>query len=214
MIGIVLLFPMQTMRAGLRSLLGSEEGIEVLFDGASLSELTYDSDLRLPLGTDVIITHPDAFEVDVLKQFLLQSDIELSILLLSDDSHDAHSVASLPLQAWGIISLDANQEELLAAVNALYEGLFVGEPDLIQPMLNQVMVSGADAEVMVEELTDRETEVLQLLAQGLANKQIALQLGISPHTVKFHVSSLYTKLGVTNRIEAVTAGARLGMIVL
>lgn len=214
MIGIVLLFPMQTMRAGLRSLLGPEEGIGVLFDGASLSELIFDSELRLPTGTDVIIAHPNAIESAVLEQHLLQTEIALSVLLLSDDPHDAQPVATLPLSAWGIISVDAGQEELLAAVNALYEGLFVGEPDLIQPMLNQVMVSGVDADVMVEELTDRETEVLQLLAQGLANKQIALRLEISPHTVKFHVSSLYTKLGVTNRIEAVTAGARLGMIVL
>jgi DNA-binding NarL/FixJ family response regulator len=67
---------------------------------------------------------------------------------------------------------------------------------------------------LIEELTARESEVLQLLAQGLANKQIALALGISEHTVKFHISSIYAKLGVTNRTEAVTQGARLGLIVL
>lgn len=53
-----------------------------------------------------------------------------------------------------------------------------------------------------------------MLAQGLPNKQLALQLGISEHTVKFHVSAIYTKLAVTNRIEAVRRGARLGLIVL
>jgi NarL family two-component system response regulator YdfI len=63
-------------------------------------------------------------------------------------------------------------------------------------------------------LTDRETEVLTLLSKGFANKQIALALGISEHTVKFHVSSIYAKLGATNRTQAVHEGLRNGWIVL
>jgi DNA-binding NarL/FixJ family response regulator len=63
-------------------------------------------------------------------------------------------------------------------------------------------------------LTERESEVLSLLSKGLANKQIAVELGISEHTVKFHVSSIYTKLNVTNRTEAVRAGLRGGWIAL
>jgi DNA-binding NarL/FixJ family response regulator len=69
-------------------------------------------------------------------------------------------------------------------------------------------------EPLHEPLTARETEVLQLLAQGLANKQIAVALGISEHTVKFHISSIYGKLEVTNRTEAVRAGARRGLVLL
>ena len=63
-------------------------------------------------------------------------------------------------------------------------------------------------------LTDREAEVLALLAKGLANKQIAVMLGISEHTVKFHVSSIYAKLKATNRTQAVREGLRNGWIVL
>jgi DNA-binding NarL/FixJ family response regulator len=66
----------------------------------------------------------------------------------------------------------------------------------------------------VEPLTEREIQVLQLLARGLANKQIAVSLEISEHTVKFHVSSIYAKLGVTNRTEAVRSGIQHGLIVL
>ena len=69
-------------------------------------------------------------------------------------------------------------------------------------------------EGLIEDLTSRELEVLSLLAEGLANKQIAYELEISEHTVKFHISSIYTKLGVTNRTEAVMTGARLGLIAL
>jgi DNA-binding NarL/FixJ family response regulator len=83
----------------------------------------------------------------------------------------------------------------------------------MQPLLGPSIELDEDEEE-AEELTEREGEVLQLLAQGLANKQIALSLEISEHTVKFHVSSIYAKLGVTNRTEAVRRGARLGLIVL
>ena len=63
-------------------------------------------------------------------------------------------------------------------------------------------------------LTERESEVLGLVAKGLANKQIAVALGISEHTVKFHVSSIYSKLNVTNRTEAVREGLRGGWVAL
>ena len=71
-----------------------------------------------------------------------------------------------------------------------------------------------EAEQVVDPLTERERQVLQLTAEGLANKQIAAALEISEHTVKFHLSSLYAKLGVTSRTEAVRAGARRGWVVL
>jgi DNA-binding NarL/FixJ family response regulator len=72
----------------------------------------------------------------------------------------------------------------------------------------------SDAEPLIEPLTGREVEVLQLISRGLANKQIALELTISEHTVKFHLSSLYAKLGVSSRTEAVRAGMQRGLITL
>jgi DNA-binding CsgD family transcriptional regulator len=69
-------------------------------------------------------------------------------------------------------------------------------------------------ESLIESLTAREKEVLQLMAEGLANKQIAMRLSISEHTVKFHLSSLYSKLGVSSRTEAVKRGLGLGLISL
>jgi DNA-binding NarL/FixJ family response regulator len=67
---------------------------------------------------------------------------------------------------------------------------------------------------MVENLTGREVEILQLLALGLTNKQIAVRLGISMHTVKFHVSSIFGKMGTTNRTETVQLGLKRGLILL
>ena len=71
-----------------------------------------------------------------------------------------------------------------------------------------------DSEVPFEKLTMRETEILQYISQGLPNKQIASILRISEHTVKFHISSIYIKLGVTNRTEAAHRGLSYGLIAL
>ena len=65
-----------------------------------------------------------------------------------------------------------------------------------------------------EKLTDRELEVLELLAEGVGNREIAARLGVSEHTVKFHISSILGKLGAESRTEAVTLGVRKGLIVL
>jgi DNA-binding NarL/FixJ family response regulator len=99
---------------------------------------------------------------------------------------------------------------LLAAIHALSEGLIVGTLPLMESLLNPRSLSPEDSEN--PPLSDREIEVLELLAQGMANKQIAAALGISEHTAKFHVSSIYTKLNVTNRAEAVRQGVRRGLI--
>ena len=109
-------------------------------------------------------------------------------------------------------------EELAAAVRALYEGLLVGTPALVGPILVHTLAkeSGSQEEQSqsLESLTERESEVLQLLAMGLANKQIAASLGISEHTVKFHVSSIYARLNATNRTDAVRLGIQRGLILL
>ncbi len=84
-------------------------------------------------------------------------------------------------------------------------------PDLTRPP--QTKKSPEDS-YQTEPLTDREMEVLQCLAQGYTNKEAALHLGISSQTIKFHVSSIFSKLGVNNRTEAVSAGVRMGWVTL
>jgi DNA-binding NarL/FixJ family response regulator len=109
-------------------------------------------------------------------------------------------------RVWGILPTDSSAEELTAAIHALSQGLIVGPPNLLFESETEPLERGP--------LTERESEVLGLLAKGLANKQIAVSLGISEHTVKFHVSSIYAKLNVTNRTEAVREGLRGGWIAL
>ena len=127
-----------------------------------------------------------------------------TLLLSGDPRASAELARAAP--AWGVLPSDASEAELLAAVHALAQGLIVGERSLLFPSEMPGLANSP--------LTDREQEVLTLLSRGLANKQIANELGISEHTVKFHISSIYAKLNVTNRTEALRAGLRGGWIAL
>lgn len=194
------------LRSGLRALLGADERVEVLGEAAAISEL---EELD---GLDVLLVAGD-FSLEALRSTLEDAAAPPALLLLSEDAQAARSLTGLPLRAWGLLPPEASEEELLAAVFAVHEGLLAASPALLQPLLGPALVLD-EADELTEELTEREGQVLQLLAQGLPNKQIALALNISEHTVKFHSSSIYAKLSVTNRTEAVRRGARLGLIVL
>jgi len=174
------------LRAGLRSLLSSDKTIKVM--GDSLDDET---------EADVIITSASVVS--------LGENESAAILFLSNDQVNVEEMKRA-YRVWGVLPTEASAEELTAAVHALSQGLIVGAPTLLFESENEPLDRGP--------LTERESEVLNLLAKGLANKQIAVTLGISEHTVKFHVSSIYTKLNVTNRTEAVREGLRGGWLAL
>jgi DNA-binding NarL/FixJ family response regulator len=179
------------LRAGLRALLSSDKTIKVIND--SLDEQN---------AADVIITSAaSASQLDNEPD----SALSAGILFLSDDQLNVQEMRR-SYRVWGILPTDSSTEELTAAIHALSQGLIVGTPGLLFESESESLERGP--------LTERETEVLGLLSKGLANKQIAAALGISEHTVKFHVSSIYSKLNVTNRTEAVRAGLRGGWVAL
>lgn len=210
MIRLALAAATLALRTGLRSLLSGEEELIIAAEGSNLSELE-----PLPADIDVLVLTPEAYSGEDLKRTLENAETLAVLLLVQDEVNAAQMFSGLRLRAWGVLLLDSTAEELGAAVRALHEGLLVGAPSLMNPLfLSFTDLSDERDEMPREALTGRETEVLQLLAQGLANKQIALTLGISEHTVKFHVSGIYSKMGVTNRTEAVRRGVRLGLIVL
>lgn len=105
--------------------------------------------------------------------------------------------------------------DLAAAVEAAAAGLVVLDTPVVEALLRGkggVSIDGSDGPV--ESLTPREVEVLRLLAAGLGNKEVAIRLRISEHTVKFHVASIMGKLGAASRTEAVTLGIRHGFIMI
>jgi two-component system, NarL family, response regulator YdfI len=187
------------LRAGLSALLSSDKTIKVVNDS-----LQDDSE------ADVIITSASyASFSDASTRLSTRHEPDpvssAAILFLNGGPLHVREMKRSG-RVWGILPADASTDELCAAVHALSNGLIVGTSELLFESEHEPLERGP--------LTERESEVLGLLLRGLANKQIAVELGISEHTVKFHVSSIYTKLNVTNRTEAVREGLRGGWIVL
>jgi DNA-binding NarL/FixJ family response regulator len=181
------------LRAGLRALLSSDRTIRVVNDSPD-----DDAEADVIIASASHASFPDHSSGD---------SPSAAILFLGEAPLTVREMRRAA-RAWGILPADASPEELSAAIHALSQGLVVGTSALLFETEND-RSEGTDGP-----LTERESEVLGLLSKGLANKQIAVELGISEHTVKFHVSSIYTKLNVTNRTEAVRAGLRGGWIAL
>lgn len=210
MIRVLIVAPGMALRIGLRALLQSDPDIQVSGEVAALSEvnaLAGEADVLLAAGEPAwpaVDFHRPASPEGLRGLVVLSDQVEPA----------ARLVNAWGGPAWGVLNSSASPEELAAAVHGVYEGLVVGSPELLAKVLAVPEHSGNSDPGNAVELTNREREVLQYLAQGLANKQIGFALGISEHTVKFHVSGIYTKLGATNRTEAVRMGLQQGLISL
>lgn len=212
MIRIVVAAPSLALRAGLRALLATDPELDVVGEAATLSAARL-----VAQQVDVLVVAGIGIEpsIDMLEpgeiHGVVESSLPALLMLSGDDGVNLRLPPYSSLRTWGLLPIDCSAEELLAAVKALNQGLLVGDPALLSSFLP---ANAEKTDRPVEALTEREVQVLQRVAQGLANKQIAAALGISEHTVKFHISSIYSKMGASNRTEAVRIGVRQGLIVL
>lgn len=201
---VFLVAPTPFARVGLRSILESAEvnaDVLVVGEADSVVELVY------PEADVVVVAGDDSLE-EVARA--VAEEGTQAILLLSEDDRFMPLLREVAPRGWGLISPDAPPEELSAAIVAVAQGLVV----LPRTLTGRLLRGHEAVEELAEPLTTREREVLGLLGRGLSNKMIARELRISEHTVKFHVSSIYAKLGAASRTEAVGLGARLGLISL
>jgi NarL family two-component system response regulator YdfI len=153
--------------------------------------------------------------------FAAVSELErdgVAVVVLIDDPSAGWAARALRAGVRSILPRESTENEIVSAVFAADGGLVLLDPELTKELASQTRwVSSASSETAretLEELTPREVEVLRLMAEGFGNKQIAARLGISDHTVKFHISSILAKLSVSSRTEAVTQGIRMGLIVV
>jgi two-component system nitrate/nitrite response regulator NarL len=130
------------------------------------------------------------------------------VVLLPEEIYTADARAA---GASGLLPREVRAEHLAAALAAVAQGLVVLDPALAGVLLP---AEGVAPEPLIEDLTPRELQVLQLLAEGLSNKAIAYRLDISEHTVKFHVNAIMSKLGAQSRTEAAVRATRMGLILL
>ena len=201
MIRVAIVSPNHALRLGLREMLENRPGMRVTGEVVRLEDVNEDE-------TEVCI-------LASVSSTRGAENRDFGILFLTDDIELLRLTLTSGIRAWGVLSLEVGGDELAAGIAAVAEGLWVGAPGLVEELMRLPKGGeGVGEESLPVPLTAREKEVLQQMAGGLANKQIALTLGISEHTVKFHLSALYAKLGAASRTEAVKRGIELGLISL
>jgi NarL family two-component system response regulator YdfI len=151
-----------------------------------------------------------------LMQALVESGLpsELAVVVLADHLPRLASTAALRAGVRAVLPRDVSPDQLATALEAAASGLVVLHPADVEDTLAAPAAAPSALAELAEPLTRREREVLQMLAAGFGNKEIASRLAISEHTVKFHVTSILGKLGAETRTEAVSLGIRRRLVLL
>jgi two-component system, NarL family, response regulator YdfI len=190
---IAIAAPSAVVRAGLEALLSAIPGLEVI--GAEWRG-------AMP-GADVLVATLPIAELPSGP----------AVVLLTSEAQPVWTAEALQAGVRALLPRDASADSIVAAIEAAANGLAVIDPRELEGLLGAPgMAEPADAGGGA--LTPRELEVLRMLADGAANKEIAWKLGISEHTAKFHVASVMGKLNASSRTEAVTRGLRRGLILM
>lgn len=210
MIRVFIIASAPTMQVGLRSILTTEE-MQVVGEASTTAEFI----TRLA-EIDVVVMADEEL-LEGLQRAVTERRVPALVVLSRNNNRLLSILNTLSPHGWGVVPPDASTAQLQATVSATAQGLIVLSTPQAEYMLEQHRViefNDIDAHVPDEALTAREREVLGLVSQGLPNKLIARRLQISEHTVKFHISSIYAKLGATSRTDAVSRGVRRGLITL
>lgn len=196
------------VRDGLVAILGTQPDFEVVGEATTGAEAIK---LARELRPDMVLLDlemPEVDGVEALRQMHASCPNVQTIVLTAFDTDD-RIVGAVRAGAKGYLLKGAPRDEIFTAIRVVSAG-----GSLLQPIVASKLMRHMEGEdtLTPEPLTEREMEVLQLIAQGKPNKEIAAALTISERTVKFHVSSILSKLGATNRTEAVTFAAQQGLV--
>jgi DNA-binding NarL/FixJ family response regulator len=212
MLRILIASPYPALRAGLHVLLEEAQRSRAAEPVMVVGEAdTIEASLQWTRAAQPqVVLYDLAFEVDEelegLWRLRTQSP-EVAILALSESNSDRRVLGALQGGARGCMPKTATGAELLEAAH----GAVLGEP-VLHPATTAALLQQLRGDGPAPNLTPRESEVLRQVAAGQTNKSIALKLGISEHTVKFHLGSAMTKLGAASRAEAVAVAIRRGLI--
>jgi two-component system, NarL family, response regulator YdfI len=198
-------------RAGLESIVRSATGLKLV----GTAHATVLGAQARAFQPDVIVADLDRTDSQFMVAIYEIARAGAEVVTLVDAPSAAWTARALRAGVRAILARDAPAEEIFAAIQSAHAGLVLMDLAVTQGLARHAHVE--DGNLGPEgfgELTAREMEVLRMLADGLGNKQIAARLGISDHTVKFHISSILDKLGASSRTEAVTLGIRMGLILI
>jgi NarL family two-component system response regulator LiaR len=201
------------VREGIRRLLDAEEDMRVVAEAVTGEEAI----------TAAQQLHPDVAIVDIAMpgiggikatHTITATCPETAVLALSAYDDEPYLVALLEAGAKGFLLKNAHGQELVNAVRTIASGGSVLHPSLVEKITRRLSQRAASAQTLPDTLSEREFEVLRLAAQGLPNKEIARRMGLSIRTVHSHLASIFAKLQVNSRTEAVLLALRRGLISL
>jgi NarL family two-component system response regulator LiaR len=207
------------VREGLRAVLETQPDFTVIAECATGEEALHLVTSLLPDILLLDLEMPVMDGVETIRQIRRTSSPTRVIVFTAFDS-DERIIHAIQAGANGYLLKGAPRDEIFNAIRVTMQGGSLLQPVVASKLLRHI---GQESQQLpqqeweqslplIEMLTERELEVLHLLAQGLPNKEIATQLVISERTVKFHVSSIMGKLGATNRTEAVSLAAQRGLL--
>ncbi len=199
-------------RAGLENLLAARD-VQVVASNGTIDAL---AEMLADAAPDVVLIDSSGEPFEPMLESIVASGLasDVSVVILGDGMTPAESADALRAGMRAALPGDISPEQLIAALEAVASGLLILHPSHASEGLPAVSASPPALDELAESLTRRELEVLQMLAAGLSNKEIAARLNISDHTVKFHVASILGKLGAASRTEAVSLGIRRGLVLL
>jgi NarL family two-component system response regulator LiaR len=202
-------------REGIRKLLEKEEGLTVIGEVGDGEEA-----IRLAgeMKPDVIIMDiamPKINGIEATKK-IKTNNPGIAVLILSAYDDDEYVFALLKAGAAGYLLKNVSGDELTSAIKAVCEGEPVLDPSIARKVINYFNSPGQTriVERPSEQLSNRETAIIKLAARGMTNKDIALKLHLSNRTVEGHMRTIFNKLGVGSRTEAVLYGLRKGWFTL
>ena len=206
--------PSAVVRAGLEALVASSPRLAVVGQAAGIEAAARASETLQP--DVVLVEHEWDDELLVPGLLALGAGGHVpAVVVLTENPSALWAAVALRSRVRAVLPREATAAEIVAAVEGAAAGLVVLHPDPAEAALAALAAAPTTAvDASVQSLTPREIEVLRMLAEGLGNKTVARRLGISEHTVKFHVGSIFSKLNVSSRTEAVTVGVRQGLVML
>ncbi|MCA3747969.1 MAG: response regulator transcription factor [Rubrobacter sp.] len=206
-VGVLICDDHPVVRTGLNGMLSGEPDLEVLGEAANGREAV---ELARALHPDLVLMDLRMPEMDgvAATERILAERPQTRVLVLTTYDSDADILRAVEAGASGYLLKDTPREELFAAIRAAMEGESPLDPAVAGRLMRRVRTPPENA------LSGREIEVLNLVAQGASNREIARRLWISETTVKTHLLHIYEKLGVADRTAAVTAALKRGIIQL
>jgi NarL family two-component system response regulator YdfI len=213
MIRVLIVASSSISQSGLENLLRASTSLQVVRVVSEFSQL---SESVEELQPDVVLAEITGQDRTLPDEILkLSEEAPVAIVLLVDDVNTERDLDALRNGIRAVLPRNMSPAGIVAAIGAVGVGLTVLLPEGLDNLLRESTVSHrAVSPPLVEALTPREIEVLGMMVEGWGNKEISTRLGISEHTVKFHVASIMGKLNASSRTEAVTSGIRHGLIML